>query len=267
MAGQPRAVPAPLTPAAGTPHQARTPVTEVASSVASDRALATPRGSAGSAVATTTAWGHAEDELVTAFPTTPTERVTALPHRGPPALADNGGTSADGADAVAFSPALRPGPHGPPPQPPSRRKKTLPTRPTASGGKATRVGASTAAPAPTPAPAPAATPAAPVTPRTPNTGQPLLHMDVAALPLSSPLASMASLGGPPMSVTRPPPPEEGRRKHGARRLGLWKRSKRKTGLSKDMIGLPESFKHVSHTAPEDVGPLLSALHVADLRMD
>jgi hypothetical protein len=82
--------------------------------------------------------------------------------------------------------------------------------------------------------------------------QPLVHMSCVELPMSSPLASMASLGGKPTATAAPT----------ARRSTLWRRGK-KAQITKDMIGLPNEFKHVSHTAPQDVGPLLSALRIAD----
>lgn len=89
---------------------------------------------------------------------------------------------------------------------------------------------------------------------TPKKEQPLSHMDCVALPMSSPLASMASLNGPPKANTATS------KRRSVFRIGKGKNSK----ITKDMIGLPNEFKHVSHTAPQDVGPLLSALHVADL---
>jgi len=104
------------------------------------------------------------------------------------------------------------------------------------------------------------------TPRTPNStagksnprsGQPLTHMECVALPKSSPLASMVSLGSPRVSRAAAAEPKRKKKKG-----KLWRRSKSK-GITKEMIGLPNDFKHVSHTAPHDVGPLLSALHVAD----
>eukprot|EP00041_Stephanoeca_diplocostata_P025505 m.669253 g.669253 ORF g.669253 m.669253 type:complete len:538 (+) comp22760_c1_seq12:394-2007(+) len=89
--------------------------------------------------------------------------------------------------------------------------------------------------------------------------QPLMHMDCAQLPPSSPLASAQSMG-----LVSPAARGVAKSKKERRRLRLFKKGK--GGVTKDMIGLPEQFRHVSHTAPADVGPLLQALQVADYNM-
>ena len=87
----------------------------------------------------------------------------------------------------------------------------------------------------------------------------VMHMTTHDLPKSSPMASAALLkqarGG---SGDRPTAKESKPKKS-----RFW-RKKSKDGINKKDIGLPEGFVHVSHTAPADVGPLLSALQAAEL---
>jgi hypothetical protein len=229
-------------------------------------------------------------QRVTAFPSS-AQRVTTLPHRGGDRSATGGVGASAGIDvnqsvvtatargqtnnrnAVAAASAGAGSDEAEVSRTAStRKKKTLPHRPTSfvtRGPKTTAAGvaspsAEEASPPPKTTTPPKFVLPPPASPRATTSAQPLLHMDVAALPLSSPLASMAVLGGTGVGAERAS--RETKRKQAAknsRLFGRWGGSKRKGPLTKDMIGLPESFKHVSHTAPQDVGPLLSALQVSD----